>query len=305
MIETVVFGNVTLDVICQTVDEVPRYESVSFDNVVLSPGGCASNVAVGLAAMGVNTALVCKIGQDPAAEILRRTWLNFGIDLDYVQVDPTVHTAVSVGLVDHNAQPRFIHTPGANGRLTIDDFPDQLFRIATIKTLHIAGFFVLPGFLDDRLLGFLKKARRAGWIVTLDVVNSRRYWKPEYLFSCLSEIDIFLCNKIEAERLTGRDNIENAARDLTEAGAKAVVIKAGGEGCYLYSSTRAGMIPTQSVDVIDTTGAGDAFAAGLIAALVKGKDIYEACLQANQCGAKVVQELGTITYWEKKLREKI
>ncbi|MFN3308838.1 MAG: carbohydrate kinase family protein [Anaerolineales bacterium] len=303
MVEVVVFGNVTLDVICQTVDDVPRHESVSFDRVILSPGGCASNVAVGLAALGVEPALVCKVGQDPAAELLQRTWLNFGINLDYVQVDPSIHTAVSVGLVDRDAQPRFIHTPGANGRLRLEDFPQELLRIASIKLLHIAGFFVLPGLLDDQLVGFLRKVRQIGWIVTLDVVNSKRYWRPEYLFSCLGEVDVFLCNKVESAKLTGKDVIQDAAGSLIGAGAKAVVIKAGGQGCYVHSSGKAEMIPVQPVNVVDTTGAGDAFAAGLIAALVRGKDLHEACWQANDCGAKIVQELGTVTYWEKQLQQ--
>ncbi len=296
MIQAIVFGNVTLDVICQTVDEVPRYESVSFDRVTLSPGGCASNVAVGLSALGIKTALVCKTGRDVAAEILHRTWTKFGLNLDYIKVDENVHTAVSIGLVDHDAQPRFVHTPGANGHLTIDDFPTELFEQDGIKILHIAGFFVLPGFLDARLGNFLKRARQNGWFVTLDVVNSKRYWKPEYLFSCLSEIDILLCNRIEATKLTGCQDITESAEKLRGAGAKSVIIKAGSEGCYLHSDQMTTMVAGNKVEVVDTTGAGDAFAAGLIAALVKGKELHEACMEGNECGAKVVQELGTITY---------
>ncbi|MCS7247071.1 MAG: carbohydrate kinase family protein [Anaerolineales bacterium] len=300
MIEAIVFGNVTLDVICQTVDEVPRYESVSFDRVVLSPGGCASNVAIGLAALGVSPALVCKIGQDPAAEILKKTWEKFGLSLDYVRVDPSVHTAVSVGLVDHDAQPRFVHTPGANGRLTLEDFPETLFHQDGIKSLHIAGFFVLPGLLDERLLDFLKRAHEKGWFVSLDVVNSKRYWRPEYLFRCLEEIDVFLCNKAEAIKLSGANSVEESAQRLRELGAKCVVIKVGAEGCYLHSDEVVRRVPTRPVTVIDTTGAGDAFAAGFISALVRGKGLEEACLLANECGAGVVQELGTITYWERR-----
>ncbi|GAB4476991.1 MAG: sugar kinase [Anaerolineales bacterium] len=304
MTEAVVFGNVTLDVLCQTVDDVPRYESVSFDRVVLSPGGCASNVAVGLAALGVDTSLVCKTGEDVSGEILRKTWSKFNLDLSYVRSDPNVHTAVSVGLVDRDAQPRFVHTPGANGRLTIDDFPHELFDQKGIKVLHIAGFFVLPGLLDEGLGQFLEKAHHAGWIVTLDVVNSKRYWKPEYLFPCLKEVDIFLCNRIEAMKLTGADTAEESAQLLRREGAKVVVIKAGGEGCYLYSDDINTLIPSKVVDVVDTTGAGDAFAAGMIAALISGKNLVDACEYANVCGANVVQHLGTITYWERLLGEK-
>lgn len=302
MVETVVFGNVTLDILCQTVDEVPRYESVSFDQVVLSPGGCASNVAVGLAALGVSTSLVCKIGDDVAAEILRKTWAKFQLNLDHVKVDPTVHTAVSIGLVDHDAQPRFIHTPGANGRLTIDDFPEELFHQEGVKILHIAGFFVLPGLLDERFGHFLKKAHDAGWLITLDVVNSKRYWRPEYLFPFLGEVDVFLCNKTEAMKLSGASDLEESARRLRKAGARCVVVKGGGEGCFLACDDITALIPTKSVKVVDTTGAGDAFAAGLITALVRGEDIHAACQFANECGANVVQELGTITYWERQMR---
>ena len=305
MVNAVVFGNVTLDVLCHTVDDVPRYESVSFDRAVLSPGGCASNVAVGLAALGIPTALICKIGTDVAAELIRKTWSKFHLNLEYVKTEASVHTAVSVGLVDHDAQPRFIHTPGANRYLSIDDFPQELFEFADIKVLHIAGFFVLPGFLDERLKDFLKRARQAGWIVTLDVVNSKRYWKPEFLFPCLSEIDIFLCNRNEAMKLTGYGDIEGSAQQLRQSGARTVIIQAGKDGCFLHSDERIAMIPTQSVEVVDTTGAGDAFAAGLIAAIVKGNNLYEACLQGNACGAKVVQELGTISYWEKQLQEEM
>ncbi len=301
MIEVIVFGNVTLDVICQTVDDVPRHESVSFDRVLLSPGGCASNVAVGLGALGIGTAMVCKTGNDVAADILRRTWKKFDIDLNYAKVDPTVHTAVSIGLVDSDAQPRFIHTPGANGRLTIDDFTNELFDLEGVKILHIAGFFVLPGLLDERLADFLKRAHQAGWLVTLDVVNSKRYWKPEYLFSCLDQVDILLCNQVEARKLSGADGLRESGERLRQAGANCVIIKAGRDGCYLICDERAEMIPTSEVEVVDTTGAGDAFASGLLAALVRGKNLGEACLQGNEYGAKIVQELGTITYWEKQL----
>ncbi|PWH19448.1 MAG: hypothetical protein DDG59_03000 [Anaerolineae bacterium] len=305
MVAAIVFGNVTLDVICQTVDDVPRYESVSFDRVVLSPGGCASNVAVGLAALGIETVLICKIGTDAAAEILQRTWSKFNLNLDYVRVDPSVHTAVSIGLVDHDFQPRFIHTPGANGRLTIDDFPEELLCNTSIKVMHIAGFFVLPGLLDKRLGEFLRCAHEAGWVVTLDVVNSKRYWRPEFLFPLLSEVDVFLCNRVEAEKLTGEGVIETSAQKLRQLGARAAVIKMGGEGCFLHSDQWIGKVPTETVNVVDTTGAGDAFAAGLISALVKGNNLYEACIQGNACGSKIVQELGTITYWEKQLLQSV
>ena len=301
MDKVIVFGNVTLDVICQTVDDVPRYESVSFDHVVLSPGGCASNVAIGLGALGVPTLLICKTGDDPAADILFNKWKQFHLDLSYVKREKDVHTAVSIGLVDHNAQPRFIHTPGANGRLSLADLDFNIFSQGNIGLFHIGGFFVLPGLLDEYLPQALEQIRQHGVSTSLDVVNSKRYWKPEYLFASMPQLDYFLCNRIEANKLTGEDDIQKCAEIFRNAGARNVIIKLGGDGCYVHGETFIGSVPSEKVTVVDTTGAGDAFAAGMLASLAQGATIYEACIKGNESGAKVVQELGTITYWEKHL----
>jgi len=299
----VVFGNVTLDVICQTVDDVPRYESVSFDNVLLSPGGCASNVAIGLGALGAPPFLICKTGDDPAADLLFQKWQQFHLDLSFVKKEKDIHTAVSIGLVDHNAQPRFIHTPGANAHLSLADLDFAIFSQNDIKIFHIGGFFVLPGLLDEHLPQTLKKIRDLGVTVSLDVVNSKRFWKPEYLFASMPQLDYFLCNKIEANKLTGEENIAKSAEIFYNAGARNIIIKLGSEGCYVNGETFTGIVPAKKVSVVDTTGAGDAFAAGLLASLARGESLYQACEQGNQCGANVVQELGTITYWEKYREE--
>ena len=107
--EAVVFGNVTLDALCHPVDDVPRHESISFEQVIVAPGGCGSNVAIGLCALGVDTALVTCIGTDDAAFLVERYWGRVGLDTHFVRRLADVPTAVSVGLVDSDAQPRFVH----------------------------------------------------------------------------------------------------------------------------------------------------------------------------------------------------
>ena len=71
--EAVVMGNVTIDVLCFWIDEVPRYESIAFERSVVSPGGCGSNVAIGLCALGISAALIGRIGVDPAANLVKDT----------------------------------------------------------------------------------------------------------------------------------------------------------------------------------------------------------------------------------------
>lgn len=300
--EAVVFGNVTLDVICRTVNDVPRHESIAFDDVVLSPGGCGSNVAIGLGCLGISTALVCRVGVDDAAEIIRKIWLKFGLDLRYVQQVPNKTTAVSIGLVDSEAQPRFIHTPGANVVLTSSDIDVRQIVAEGARLVHVAGFFVLPGLLDGNLPAQLILAQKEGLTTCLDVVYSPRYWNPECLWPCLPALNIFLCNRKEAEKLTGESQADKAAKVFRNQGAQVVIVKLGEEGCYVDCEKYVGIKKAPKVNVVDTTGAGDAFAAGLIAALLANKGIEQSVEAGNNAGALMVSAPGAIGGWMNRIK---
>lgn len=296
--DAIVFGNVTLDIICRTVDEVPRFESLSFENAEVSPGGCGSNVAIGLSALGITTSLICHIGQDIAGRMIKEYWGSTGIDTRFVIQETDRNTAVSIGLIDHDAQPRFIHTPGANVCLSVDDLNIEHLLTEGARFLHVGGFFVLPGLLDGRFPAKLAEARRAGITTSLDVVRSRQMSDPSTLWSCMPEIDIFLCNQQESIRLTGKDEPVDASVELRKRGAHNVFIKLGADGCWVNSDQFTGEVPAPEVDVVDTTGAGDAFAAGLIAALSRDADMVEACIFANQAGARMASAMGAVGGWK-------
>ncbi len=296
--EAVVFGNVTLDILCYPVDDVPRYESLAFERVCISPGGCGSNVAIGLSALGIPTGLVGHTGSDDAAEIVGKYWQRVDLDTRFVRKYPDLPTGTSIGLIDHNAQPRFVHTSGANKTLTAADLDIPALRALGARSLHVGGFFVLPGVLDGGLPERLQQAKSMGLFVTLDVVRSVRMSDPQPLWPCLPFVDVFFCNGSEASRLTGEDHARRAGEALLSRGANAVVIKLGGEGCLLVTRDGATQIAaTVPKQVIDTTGAGDAFAAGFIAAVLRGKSLEEACKDGNRYGALAVESLGAISCW--------
>lgn len=297
IMSAVVFGNVTLDIICRTVDEVPRYESISFDQVAISPGGCGSNVAMGLSSLGVPTSLVARCGDDNAAIIIERYWHDAGLDLRYLRKVAGVPTGTSVGLVDSNFQPRFIHTSGANAKLSIEDLDVQNYKVDGARVLHIAGYFVLPGILDPKMAEKLAEARQLGILTSLDVVHSPRMKSPGSLWPCLPHLDIFLCNAREGWELTGEEQPKAIAQALHKRGANTVIIKLGSEGCWLDSDSFQGQLVAPKVKVVDTTGAGDAFAAGLLSSLIKGDSLDNACRMANQAAAKIVGSLGTLAGW--------
>lgn len=295
--EVVIVGNVTLDIICQTVNEVPRYDSIAFDHVVVTPGGCASNVALGLSASGIQPALVACCGMDNAASLIGKYWRDAGINLDFLERVPGVHTGTSVGLVDSAFQPRFIHTTGANAHLSADKLDIHSYADLGARLVHIAGYFVLPGLLDIELAGKLEEAKCSGILTSLDVVRSPRMDTPDVLWPCLPHLDVFMCNEHEGWRITGQSDPHSIAKELRARGSDTIIIKLGKEGCWLENDDFAELIPGLQVDVVDTTGAGDAFAAGFIAGLISGSDVRDACHAGNAAGARIAGSLGTLAGW--------
>ncbi len=290
-----VFGNVTLDVICKTVDNVPRYDSIAFQDAAVTPGGCASNVAIGLARLGEKPLLVACMGDDQTADILVDAWEEQGVDARYVKRIPGKGTGVSVGLVDSDFQPRFIHTSGANAELEGETLNPDIFKEQRIDFMHIAGYFVLPGLLNPGFTGTLARVQEAGVFISLDVVRSPAMKTPEPLWNILPNLDLFMCNLQEAEIMTGVSDPAGAASAFQEKGARSVIIKLGAEGCWLADADRGMHIPGIEVEqVVDTTGAGDAFAAGLVSALRQGKDIEEACRFGAKQGAMTTGFLGAV-----------
>ena len=204
--DAVVFGNVTLDTLCYPVDDVPRHQSIPFDRAIVAPGGCGSNTAIGLCALGVPTALVARVGTDDAASLVEQYWERVGLDTRFVRRVPDVQTAVSVGLVDSDAQPRFIHTPGANTTLTADHLDVRALASEGSRFLHVGGFLVMPGVSGEGLAKRLAEARASGMLTSLDVAVSRNRSKPADVWPCLPHVDFFFCNTREACFLTGEDD---------------------------------------------------------------------------------------------------
>jgi ribokinase len=165
------------------------------------------------------------------------------------------------------------------------------------RAIHIAGYFVLPGLLDDGLQKPLSEARAHGIVTSLDVVLSPSMENPSILWPIMPYLDFFLCNRQEAQCLTGENEHLSAAKKLLSYGAQVVIVKLGALGCWVESNNISMLVPGISVDVVDTTGAGDAFAAGLVAALLKGSDLETACKTANQAGARVAADYGSISAW--------
>lgn len=290
-----VFGNVTLDVICKTVDEVPRHNSIAFEEAAVTPGGCASNTALQLAWLGEPVILIACTGNDETASFLEDAWEKAGVDISLVRRSVGLKTGVSIGLVDSQLQPRFIHTPGANETLIPDSLDPDLLIAKGVRFLHVAGYFVLPGLLDEAFAEPLARLRDAGVHTSLDVVTSPAMDQPEVLFSLLPHLDLLFCNRPEGKLISGHSEPPAIARALHDRGARSVIIKLGAEGCWLSEGGKGLEIPAVEIEEpLDTTGAGDAFAAGLLSGLRGGLNLPGACRLGNQTGAAAITYLGAV-----------
>jgi sugar/nucleoside kinase (ribokinase family) len=296
-LDAAVFGNVTLDTLCYPVDDVPRHQSIPFERAIVAPGGCGSNAAIGLCALGVPTALVARIGTDDAASLVEQYWERIGLDTRFVCRVLGIQTAVSVGLIDSDAQPRFIHTPGANTTLTADDLDVPALVAEGARFLHVGGFLVMPGVSGERLATRLAEARASGLLTSLDVAISRSRSRPDDVWPCLPHVDFFFCNAREACFLTGESDPLEAVCALRTRGAGAVVLKLGAAGCRIASADLNEHVPGLPAEVVDTTGAGDAFAAGFIACMLRDGDPVEACRAGNAAGARIVSVFGAVAAW--------
>jgi sugar/nucleoside kinase (ribokinase family) len=258
---------------------------------LLAPGGCAANTAIVLSRLGVRAAVAGKVGGDVFGDFLEEDLRGRGIDTRGLGRSSTHGTSKTVALTVIGEDRRFVHTLGANADLGAADIGPFL---AGAKALYVGGYFVLPG-LDGRALGDLyASARAAGVLTILDVVvpSGDGGFSLDLLADVLPHVDLFVPNEDEARALTGEDEPERQGKRLREAGAAAVVVTMGAEGSLLVDDEHSLRLQAPKVEVVDPSGAGDAFSAGLVTGYLEGWDVERTLRFASVLGASACTKLG-------------
>lgn len=287
-------GIVTVDVITRPVAALPPAGvAAHVSSVSMHVGGCAANAAADLSKMGLSPALVIKTGDDGFASFVREYLGSVGVDLSHVVTDPALETGATTVLVAPSGERSFLHNPGANDRLLSSDVSDSLLDECDI--LFIAGTFLMEDFDGEECRKLLLRARERGLFTCLDTAwDIRGYWMKK-LAPCLPCLDLFMPSYDEAVKLAdGETSLPRLAERFFEAGAKNVVIKCGKDGAYIAEAGReAYLSPSFPVEKpADTTGAGDSFCAGFLAALSMGRSFEEASRLGNVIGHFCVTGVG-------------
>ena len=287
--DVVCLGILVADVIARPVDELPHGAVSLMDDVSLHGGGCALNTATGLVRLGLSALVVGKVGEDTFGDFVVGLLAERGLDTRGVLRDPAVPTSATVVLVDRAGERSFLHLPGANGALGAEEL--ALDNVCSGRALHIAGALVMPSLDGAPTAELLAEARRRGVHTSLDTVyDSTGRW--ERVEPCLPHLDLLMASLAEAQGVSGQHEPARAAAWFRDRGVTEVALKLGSDGCYVAGSEFEGNVPAFRVHVVDGTGAGDAFAAGVIYGRLAGWPLVDAARLANAAGALATTAVG-------------
>jgi len=287
-------GIIVADFICEPIATLPAAGAlVMTPGISWAIGGCASNVAADLARLGLRSAVVGRVGADPAGDFVRNSLKAAGVETSRVLATPGYQTSATLVVNVRGEDRRFIHTFGANAAFTGEELSPELLPQA--RVLYLGGLFLMPGLTGERVTRLFQAAQQQGLTTVLDVVIPDPQGTWPVLRQVLPHVDVFLPNHDEGELITGSSDPLVQAGLFREAGAKTVVITCGREGSVLSTGDqlwRAGIFP---VEFVDGTGSGDAFAAGYMSGLLAGKPATECLLLGSALGASCVRQPGATT----------
>ena len=262
------------------------------EDAELTIGGSGAIMACGAARLGLRTALTGLVGADQFGEFMLRAVSERGVEMSGVTVSDEVRTGLTVVLA--RPDDRAILTfPGAIAAMTAERVDADL--LARARHVHVASFFLQTALVPG-LATLLRSARAHGATTSVDP-----NWDPAQrwdggLRELLGEVDVLLPNAAEACRLAGVSDAEAAAAKLAAAGPL-VAVKLGAEGAVAAPAGGEGRLvraapPERAVDPVDAVGAGDAFDAGLLCALLGGQPLDEALAFACACGTLSMRAAG-------------
>jgi ribokinase len=259
----VVLGDVMVDVVVRLSRPLARASDAPAE-IRFHGGGSAANTAAWLAAAGAEPVLVGRVGEDTRGREARDRLAAAGVDAR-LALDPSLPTGTCLVLVGSDGERTMAPDAGANDALEEADLPGELLAGGH---LHVAGYALLREGSRAAARGAMRRALEAGMSVSVDP-SSAALLSPEFL-DWADGAGLLLPNAPEARALTREGDPERAARALARRFGE-VVVTLGADGALWTAGEeviRAGALPVEAVE--DTTGAGDAFAAGLLSARLAG-----------------------------------
>jgi fructokinase len=276
-VDLLAVGEILVDLLsseyAERLDDAPVFQRL--------PGGSPANLAVNVARLGGSSVLVAKAGEDGFGRFLKQNLELSGVDTSYIKLDPQHQTSL-VFVARTSGTPDFQPYRSADFQLEDEDAPDEL--IARSRIVHTTTWPLSRQPSRRTVLKVLQKAREAGKVVSFDPNFSPKVWPDEaearqVMRSAYRYVTITKASRDDARRFFGSDESPEASiRRFHELGPSIVVFTLGKDGSIVSLDGRIlEHLPARSVQVVDATGAGDAFWSGFLVALLDGMPL-ERCL---------------------------
>lgn len=263
------------------------------------PGGAPANVAVGIARLGGKSAFIGRVGDDPFGRFMAKTLADERVDVKHMRLDPAHRTStVVVNLDDHGERSfTFMVRPSADLFLEPADLP----TFSAGEWLHVCSIALSAEPSRSATFQAMADIRKAGGYVSLDPNIRPDLWPDENalrrcLEQALQSADVVKLSVEELAFLTGDADVREGLNTLMQrCPARLVLVTQGKEGVIAWHQGAVKHYPATPVQCVDTTGAGDAFVAGLLYGLAAGQELVPAIALAQRCGALATTAKGAMT----------
>jgi len=288
-------GMMVCDVLISPVpSEIMKKDCVKINQPVLAGGGDALNVAISLSKLGLKVSIAGRVGNDTNGRFLLSECEKNGIEHANVIIDPTYSTATSFALIDTEGERHFLSENSIFSKIVFEDINQE--KIQSADFVYFGSAMALPSMNDDGISRLFHCAHEANRMTIMDAAidecNRDCNWLGR-LSPALSETDIFFPSLEEARLISQVENPKEIAEVFKDFGLKVFGIKLGNEGCFITDFQESRILPgIKNIPVLDTTGAGDSFIAGLICALSHNYDVFDAAAFANAVAALNIGAVG-------------
>jgi len=287
----IALGVHVVDVLVRPVEEIPQGQGGALvEQIRITPAGSAGGTAITLAKLGASVHSAGALGQDELGQVLLELLARFGVDTSLMVRREGVQTSASVLPIRPDGSRPAFHVVGANATYNSADAPWE--AIAQADFLHLGAPEFMGGEEAAKILSF---AREHGTVSSADLLAPGEQCAAivDWVGPALEHLDYLLPNEEQVLGLTGASDVGDGARRLLGCGVGCVAATCGDEGAVVVDREGEQRVPAFPVDVVDTTGCGDAFSAGFLRGLALGRGRRESALLGCAVAALVAQGLGS------------
>jgi len=278
------FGALNVDKIYR-VPKIAREEEETFVlDFQETLGGSAANTIVGLARLGLQTGFIGKVANDHEGRLLLNDFKREGVNTDGIVVAKEGRSGQVAAYVDAKGQRALYVHPSVNDFLTFEEVNLEYAR--QTRVLHLTSVDEKPFQAQKKLVNELPEVQ-----VSFDPGEIYAGKGLTALKPIIQRSFVVLPSEGELRMLTGK-GWKKGAKTLLKEGARIVAVKLGERGCYVTDGKEVHLVEPFKVNVVDTTGAGDAFSAGFLFGLVKGKDLYDCARLGNFVASRCITKFG-------------